>query len=68
MIGESCYVIEVGNKDKRGVPDRTVQPQFGSRGCILLNSGDGPVWDPGNGLGWEGVVFSHCGYFYTVRG
>ena len=42
--------------------------RFGSQGSILLNSGDGPVYDPGNGSGWERIVFLQCGYFFTVRG
>ena len=42
-------------------PDRATPKKFGSRGCILLNSGDGPVRDPGNGSGRE------RGSFLSVR-
>ena len=42
-------------------PDRATQKKFGSCGRSLLNSGDGPVLDPGNRSGWK------WGSFLSVR-
>ena len=58
-------------KDERGAPDnrgrqyRTVQPKKKSdhRVVFCFNSGDGPVRDPGNGLGQEQGSFTSVRVF-----
>ena len=37
-------------------PNHAKKKKIGSHGCVLLNSGDGPVWDPGISAG-AGIFF-----------
>ena len=60
---ENCYT----NFSNEFAPCHATPPQLGSRGHILLKLGIGPVRGQENGSGWEGVVFSWCGYFFFFR-
>ena len=70
------YAVLNGNKDERGTPDRrgspdrTVQPRpdsgHGAVFCLIRGTVRSGVQETGR-VG-NGVVFSRCGYFFTVRG
>ena len=57
-----------GHPGQSGIPgpDRETPKKFGSRDRILLNSGDGPVGDPGNRSGPEGGSFLMQIFFFFV--
>ena len=53
-----------GTLDGRGSPDPCNPEKIQVSGQHLLDSGDGPIRDPGNGLGWEWGSFPSVQAFY----
>ena len=61
---------ERGTQDRRGFPDRTVQPRpdLGHGAIFCLNRGSVRSGVKKTGRVGNGVVFSRCGYFFFRSG
>ena len=64
-----CHKDERGIPDRRGFPDRTVQPRpdSGHGAIFCLNRGSVRSGVKKTGRVGNGVVFSRCGYDFSVR-
>ena len=70
LFSQQTTKDERGTPDRRGFPDRTVQPRpdSGHGAIFCLNRGSVRSGVKKTGRVGNGVVFSRCGYFFSVRG